>query len=58
MRVLLIEDEADIAEAVRMGLEDARYQVDIAKDGPSGLQMAEAQTYSLILRDVMLPGMS
>ena len=34
MRVLLIEDAADIADAVRLGLEDAHYQVDVACDGP------------------------
>lgn len=58
MRILLIEDETDIADAVRLGLEDAYYQVDVAADGQTGLQMAGEQNYSLILLDVMLPGMS
>ena len=58
MRVLLIEDEADIADAVRLGLEDARYQVDVAADGATGLRMAQEESYSVILLDVMLPGMS
>jgi DNA-binding response OmpR family regulator len=58
MRILLIEDEEDIADAVRLGLEDAQYNVDVAADGQTGLQMAEEQEYALILLDVMLPGIS
>ena len=58
MRILLVEDEADIADAIRLGLEDAHYQVDVAGDGQTGLRMAEEQAYVLILLDVMLPGMS
>lgn len=58
MRILLIEDEEDIADVVRLGLEEARYTVDIASDGLTGLQMASEQRYALLLLDVMLPGIS
>ena len=56
MRVLLIEDDRDIAEEVQEGLQEARYVVDTAADGLLGLAMAEENTYALILLDVMLPG--
>lgn len=56
MRILLIEDEAPIAAVVKKGLEEARYRVDVASDGVTGLQMALAEGYSLILLDLMLPG--
>ena len=55
MRILLIEDEAAIASVVRRGLEQAKYQVDVASDGACGLEMALTQNYGLILLDVMLP---
>lgn len=58
MRVLLIEDEEPIAEVIQRGLEAARYQVDIASDGITGLQMAVQQEYALILLDIMLPEMN
>jgi DNA-binding response OmpR family regulator len=58
MRVLLIEDEEAIAEVVRQGLEEAHYVVDVACTGPEGLRQALAQPYSVILLDLMLPGLS
>lgn len=58
VRILLIEDEEDIADVVRLGLEEAHYFVDVASDGLMGLQMASEQEYALLLLDVMLPGIS
>jgi len=58
MRILLIEDELGIAEEVREGLEDERFRVDVAPDGLTGLEMANANDYAVILLDVMLPGIS
>lgn len=57
MRILLIEDEDDIAEAVRRGLEKAAYRVDVAATGEEGLQLAAEGRYALLLLDVMLPDM-
>src|SRR5215208_4470709 len=91
MRILLIEDEPDIAAVIRQGLEagetasfagnngagggraDARlssermdvsggramgrYSVEVAYDGPTGLELALKEPYSLIILDLMLPGL-
>ena len=56
MRILLIEDETGIANLIREGLEEAKYRVDVAADGETGLRMALEETYHLILLDLMLPG--
>jgi DNA-binding response OmpR family regulator len=56
MRILLIEDEPDIAAVIKLGLEQNHYRVDIEADGRSGLRAAESRLYALILLDVMLPG--
>lgn len=55
MKILLVEDEAAIANVIRRGLEQGRYQVDWAEDGETGLRMALEQTYGLIILDIMLP---
>lgn len=55
MRILVVEDDVVIAGLIRKGLEQARFQVDIAGDGASGLQQARTGDYSLIILDVMLP---
>jgi two-component system copper resistance phosphate regulon response regulator CusR len=55
-RILIVEDEAVMAELLRQALEEARYQADVATDGVSGLQQALDEDYALILLDVMLPG--
>lgn len=57
MRILLVEDDVAIAKAVRRGLEQARFQVDVAEDGRMGLQMARENDYSAMILDVMLPQM-
>lgn len=57
MQILLIEDEPPIAEVIMQGLEQTGYAVSIAYDGNSGLAMAQAGLYSLIILDVMLPGL-
>src|SRR5579871_4130242 len=56
MKILLIEDEAEIADLIREGLEEAKLAVDVAPNGEVGLRMAQERTYHLILLDVMLPG--
>ena len=57
MRVLVVEDERRMAELLQKGLEEEGYSVTIALDGPTGLAMARASTFELILLDIMLPGM-
>jgi DNA-binding response OmpR family regulator len=57
MKILLIEDNQPIAAVIRLGLRGARYSVDVAEDGVTGLEMALSERYSLVILDVMLPGM-
>jgi heavy metal response regulator len=58
MRILLIEDEKKVARFIQQGLEEEHHTVDVAHDGESGLSMAGAQHYDVIILDVMLPGKS
>ena len=55
MRLLVVEDEKDLAENLKKGLSEQGYAVDIALDGESGNFMAETETYDLIILDLMLP---
>jgi two-component system copper resistance phosphate regulon response regulator CusR len=56
MRILFIEDDALIARQVKKGLEEARFVVDLAPDGHTGIRLALEEEYHLILLDLMLPG--
>ncbi len=58
LRVLLIEDEEQIADFLRRGLSFKGYQVDVAYSGEAGLDAARDNPPDLVLLDVMLPGMS
>ncbi|MBD2034877.1 response regulator [Leptolyngbya sp. FACHB-321] len=55
MKVLLIEDDAAIAELLRQSLTAQHYLVEVAADGQEGWDLAEAFAYDLILLDLMLP---
>lgn len=55
MRILLVEDDERIATVVADSLTEQRYIVDIAGDGETGWEFAEALPYDLILLDIMLP---
>ena len=56
MRVLVVEDEARLADYLRKGLTESGYVVDVASDGIDGRHLAVEGNYDLILLDVMLPG--
>ena len=56
MRVLVIEDDAEMAEAVATGLRRARMAVDVALEGPVGLERALVYDYDVIVLDRDLPG--
>ena len=58
MRVLVVEDEKRLAEGLKRGLEAEGFAVDVAFTGTDGLWMATEKDYSVILLDIMLPGMS
>ena len=55
MKILLIEDDVDIADFVKMELEHEGYAVQTAFDGRTGLDIALAADFGLILLDIMLP---
>ena len=55
--VLIIEDDKDIAEVVAVNLADMGLRTERASDGKTGLQKALAGGYSLVILDLMLPGM-
>ena len=57
MRILIVEDEADLARAVRKGLEEEGFAVDTAHDGESGLYSALTCDYDAVILDLMLPKM-
>jgi DNA-binding response OmpR family regulator len=56
MRLLLIEDDAELARGLRRDLADAGYAVDWAKDGVDGAFLATEQPYDVIVLDLGLPG--
>ncbi len=56
MKVLLVEDDPDIASFVSKGLREAGYGVDVALDGDFGLERAMSGLYEIIILDLMLPG--
>ncbi len=57
MRILVVEDEAGIANFVRQGLTEAGHAVDLARNGREGLEYALAVDYDVLVLDIMLPGM-
>ncbi len=56
-RILVIEDNKDLAKVLKMHLIDLSLEVDLAYDGVAGLTKAESGTYDLIILDLMLPGL-
>lgn len=58
MRILVVEDEHRIAQAIRQGLEQETYAVDVCYDGEVGYNTALQDDYDVVLLDVMLPGMN
>jgi DNA-binding response OmpR family regulator len=57
-RILLVEDEPAIAEAVAYALEDAGFAVDAVGDGGEALEASRRLDYDLMILDLLLPGMS
>jgi DNA-binding response OmpR family regulator len=57
MRLLVVEDERGIAGALRQGLAEQGYAVDIARDGVMGREYALGASYDVILLDILLPGL-
>jgi len=57
MRILVVEDEAKIAHAIKKGLGQETFAVDVCLDGDEGLRYALDEPYDLIILDRMLPGL-
>ena len=55
MKVLLVDDEPRLVDAVRRGLSAEGFVVDVARDGEQGLWMAREGTYDVVVLDIMLP---
>jgi DNA-binding response OmpR family regulator len=55
MRILVVEDDKDLARFIRKGLQEERHAVDVAEDGEVGLELATSGDYDLMIVDVMLP---
>jgi two-component system response regulator MprA len=55
MRILLVEDDRDVAEYLRRDLEEEGYAVSVCHDGADGLRAAETTAFDLVVLDVMLP---
>ena len=58
MRVLIVEDEIRLAEALGEIMKSQRYTADIVNDGEDGLDYAMSDIYDVIVMDVMLPKMN
>lgn len=56
MRILIVEDDHKIANALKQGLMRQSYAVDVSYNGDDGLAMATTEPYDLIILDRMLPG--
>ncbi len=56
-RILVIEDNRDLAQLLDLHLRDLSYRVELAHDGKAGLTKATAESYDLVILDLMLPGL-
>src|SRR3954453_3090581 len=57
MRLLLVEDSQRLQRSLGAGLRRLGYPLDVAGDGPAGLELAQVNTYDVIILDLMLPGL-
>ncbi|MBI2966598.1 MAG: response regulator transcription factor [Bacteroidetes bacterium] len=55
MKILLIEDEVKTAQSLKNGLEENHFEVDLAYDGQTALQLALKNTYQVIISDIIIP---
>lgn len=55
MKILVVEDEKKVSSFIKRGLEEEKFEVDVAFDGDEGLAMALKEQYDLLILDWMLP---
>lgn len=56
MRILILEDEVKLANAIKRALETQKYAVDVAYTGTDGFDLAVGEEFDLIILDILLPG--
>ena len=56
-KILIIEDNRDLAQLLKSHLKDLAFQVDLSFDGIAGLAKADSDNYDLVILDLMLPGL-
>ena len=54
-KILVVDDDPDLREVLRIILEDAGYRVTLAESGPRGVEMVHQERPDLLLLDVMMP---
>jgi DNA-binding response OmpR family regulator len=54
-RILLVDDDQEIVESMRLALQAKGYEIQVARDGNQGLAMAERETPDLVILDMMMP---
>lgn len=55
LRILVVEDESRVADLLKIGLEENGYQVLVAYDGEMGLRLFQADSFDLVISDIILP---
>ena len=55
LRILVVEDESRVADLLKIGLEENGYQVMVAYDGEMGLRLFQADSFDLVISDIILP---
>jgi two-component system, OmpR family, response regulator len=58
VRILVVEDDVNVAGAIKRGLQAEGFAVDVAPDGDDGLWLATEAAYDAIVLDIMLPGLN
>ena len=57
-KILLVEDERDVRETIKLQLEDEGHEVSEAESGSEALALAESLVFDIVLTDVMIPGIN
>ncbi len=58
MRILVVEDEVNLADALATGLRSEDFEVVVANDGVSGRDLAISGSFDVVVLDILLPGMN
>lgn len=55
MRILLAEDEEQLARVLKMAMEQSGYQVDAVENGQAAVELSQKNAYDAIILDIMMP---